>query len=270
MTPFDFISRLFGSTEEEEQSQGLSGRDHVELDEAEPPTRSGTPPIVVLGLDFGTSSSKIVFREIMKKGRPARAIDFGMEDGSGYTRFSYPSTVAILRDRLFYGKDAEARASEADRVARSFKVQLLRSGRRLHSLLRPGEKPDFENPAFISSIYLAVVLAHSREVIGRVVRDSTLLYNMDTPVSALDNAGQCDVFYRVLTSAIDLSRRPEALRGDLGTVWMAWREAWSGQSASDESNNAFLIPESLALANGAGRLLSPDENIYKPGSCITG
>ena len=68
----------------------------TETEEATTPVSARPTIFVVIGLDFGTSGTKVVVR-LLDKGRPASAVDFGT-DQAGFSRsaFRRPLHLRIL------------------------------------------------------------------------------------------------------------------------------------------------------------------------------
>jgi len=77
-------------------------------------------------VDFGTSGTKLAFRDYAEKGRRPYVVDFGTAL-PGFSRFAYPSTVAFGNDRVVTG--ARAYDSDYGTLIRAPKVHLLRECR---------------------------------------------------------------------------------------------------------------------------------------------
>lgn len=89
----------------------------------QPPTKAipvEREKLIQIGIDFGTSGTKIVYRDLQM--RVARPIDFD-HGVNGYPSHVLPSTVAIVDGRVFFGTEAESRCATGQ-VFRSFKVCL--------------------------------------------------------------------------------------------------------------------------------------------------
>jgi hypothetical protein len=74
--------------------------------------------LINVGLDFGTSSSKVIWRDVTGD----RLTLLGFDNGtSGYPPICMPSSVKIAGDRIFFGSDAEENR-DAGWLVRSLKV----------------------------------------------------------------------------------------------------------------------------------------------------
>lgn len=80
---------------------------------------AATRPVIV-GIDFGTSSTKSMYRDLTTRKCWTIAFDHKVP---GYSPFCLPSTVRAHRGKLWFGVDA-SRSPSGSRVFRSFKVCL--------------------------------------------------------------------------------------------------------------------------------------------------
>ena len=212
---------------------------------------------VVIGLDFGTSGTKVVLR-LLDKWRPASAVDFGT-DRPGFSRFSFPSTIALRESRFLFGVEAEQHQTGS--VFRSLKRKLITAnGDMGHLAASQEEYPrphDLEaHPHFLVAVYLGAVLRRVRMFAAdEYGADSALLYNLDIPVSKLDGGPIQRGYQTALDAAVDFAEADDLQLDDYPTLWKRWIDVLNreGTGAPDREHKRWeLIPESSAIVKGAG------------------
>ena len=224
---------------------------------------------VVIGLDFGTSGTKVVVR-LLDKGRPTSAIDFGT-DQPGFSRFSFPSTIALENSCFLLGVDAEKH--QHGPVFRSLKRTLISTNgdvRRARSLERcPRPQNLDEHPHFLVAVYLGTVLRRVRKLVAdEYDTDAECYYNLDIPVSQLDDGPVQRGFQTALDAAVDFAETDGLRLDDYRTLWGRWLEVLGRDStgAADRERKRWeLIPESSAIVKGAEAALAsilPDSRRY--------
>ena len=224
---------------------------------------------VVIGLDFGTSGTKVVVR-LLDKGRPASAVDFGT-DQAGFSRFSFPSTIALENSRFLFGVDAEKQ--QKGPVFRSLKRKLISTNRDVRHAALPEVPPcpqDLDaHPHFLVAVYLGAVLRRVRELVAREYDvDSEFLYNLDIPVSQLDGGPVQRGFQTVLDAAVDFAETDDVRLDDYRALWERWLDVLGREStglADRELKRWELVPESSAIVKGAEAALAsivPDSRRY--------
>ena len=223
-----------------------------------PSGRSAT--YVVVGLDFGTSGTKVAVR-LLGKGRPVSVVDFGT-DQPGFSRFSFPSTIALSGARFLYGGDAERHREGY--VFRSLKRTLIHA----HGNLRPptpsGAPPRLQDldthPHFLVAAYLAEVLRRVRKLAAQEYgADLQFFYNLDIPVSQLDGDRVQQGCQTALDAAVDFAESDELPADDYPSLWDRWVEVMGREStgATDPEHKRWaLIPESSAIVKGAEAALA--------------
>ena len=216
---------------------------------------------VVIGLDFGTSGTKIVVR-LLDKGRPASAIDFGT-DQAGFSRFSFPSTIALDGSRFVFGSEAEKH--QHGPVFRSLKRTLISTdGDVRHP--RPAEPPPrphdlSAHPHFLVAVYLGEVLRRVRKLAAQEYDpDSKFLYNLDIPVSQLDGSAVQRGFQTALDAAVDFAETNGLQLTDYPVLWERWLEVLDRETTGRPDRTVKrweLVPESSAIVKGAEAALAP-------------
>ena len=242
-----------------------------------PPTT--TPPrtseraqpatFVIVGLDFGTSGTKVVVR-LLDKGRPASAVDFGTSQ-TGFSRFSFPSTIAVENARFLFG--AEAERQQEGPVFRSLKRALMDTNGEVGPAKSPAVPPRprdlHAHPHFLVAVYLGAVLRQVRDLVGQelgVVAE--FLYNLDIPVSQLDDGPIQRGFQTALDAAVDFAESDDLRLDDLHGVWERWLSVLRRENtgvADREHKRWELIPESSCIVKGAEEALAsilPDSRRY--------
>lgn len=238
--------------------------------EPAPPRGRDLPtPIVNVGLDFGTSGTKVVVR-LLVGDRRAWAVDFGT-DLAGFSRFSFPSTVAVEGSRFLFGSDAEDQ--QGGFVWRSLKRTLIEeSGGDPPTSLpeRPPLPQDLDaHPVFLVAVYLAAVIRRVYDLVEEAYSsDPEYFYNLDIPVSELDGGPAQRAFQTALDAAVDFAETDALRIEDYEAVWARWREVLDRGTtgvSDPEQERWSLVPESVAIVKGAGAALAtilPDSRRY--------
>jgi len=210
---------------------------------------------VVVGIDFGTSGTKVAFRSFGDRRRIPIVIDFGT-DLEGYCRFSFPSAVRLSGDRVVVGRAAIHARSSDDVIVRSPKVGLLHpTGRKW-----AGVDGDLDSPA-LEEVASALVVADAIRTAKAVIRDTigenhgALLFNIDIPVKDADRPEVSRRFHRVLSVALEFAEHL-----DRESTVLQVSDAWRDLRAA-EGSGGDLIPEAQAVIHGIRKLarLEPDE-----------
>ena len=241
----------------------LAGRPKKEPKTPRPETES---PLIV-GLDFGTSGTKVVVRDPMRRGDKPIAIDFGTPEELGFNRFVIPSTVAVVDEVLHFGAEAEYKAASTQHVFRSLKRDFLRVSRPgldpvRHSGDATLEAMDDEGLAseFLVTVYLADVLRRTWRVLAERREDfaqTRAVINLDVPIASLNRRGAGPTFLRMLRVARRLSTtmEPGATAADLGQRWIQARRRLPAPAPESERLED-LVPEAVAAIGGLGEAAS--------------
>jgi hypothetical protein len=229
--------------------------------------------VVVVGLDLGTSGTKVVFRELTAKGPPA-ALDFGTSL-PGFSRFSFPSTVATRGGKLHFGSEAEEVARAGGIALRSGKMYLLSSSTRRETrfstaLSIPPLRGLHPQPCayeFAVACLLGQVLKVALKEIEPKPweRDRLrLLVNLDVPVDQLERSVDQRRFQRLLDCALAMSRTLTWPCGT-GDALEAWVEALrlvDGKPADQKPGH--VVGEAQAIMAG----ISESLETYEPYAVI--
>ena len=230
----------------------------------EVPRRAAT---IQVGIDFGTSTTKIAYRQVNPRGQVRPLIfDHGLE---GVPAFGLPTLAMVDGDeRLLVGEEAATQMLDRswDEALRAFKVLVaLRD-----SGLETGELSDgFERyarmhpingrvltPETASFVYLAYAMREARRRISELPEYANsrleFLYNVCLPMQHVESNPVMNAFRQILAKAEATER---AWPYGSGTEWLSgnynsyeappFEEA---PSLQPEPERVFVIPESVAEA----------------------
>jgi len=207
------------------------------------------PPVrkrrITIGLDFGTASTKCIFREEIDSA-PFHVVGYG--DARGAVRdILYPTTVCISDDKLVFGASAEALS--AAQTVRSFKMCLLCQASAAASPSPVvGQQPACQHCATnlpgrfcmngrtltaedLSTLFLAVVLRDAKERAERYLR-------------CAENAVRFSIH----------SAAPLDQIGDFGNLSELFeRCVYYGWRLTDRATNGWRIEDALAALEGVRR-----------------
>ena len=234
-------------------------------DPATPSSQTITPTSApqrtyVIGLDFGTSGTKVAVRSL-GKGRPVSVVDFGT-DKAGFSRFSFPSTVALDGARFLVGVKAERH--QGGRVFRSLKRTLIHASGGVRPPTQSAAPPRLqdidEHPHFLVAVYLGVVLRRVRKLVaGEYDADPAFFYNLDIPVSQLDDGPVQRGYQSAFDAAVDFAESDDFPVDDYPTLWERWVDVMGREttgSADPARKRWTLVPESSAIVKGAETALA--------------
>lgn len=132
---------------------------------------------VVVGFDFGTYSTKVLFRK--RNDDVARVLTLG-DPVPGYPSFASPSLVSLEQGRLWFGGEALAHTQGA--LYRSLKVRLLGPATEPDNEYPPGPCPDLLVAAYLTWAFRAV-----RNGIDRQYPDAGIRLNVAAPMDHLED-----------------------------------------------------------------------------------
>ena len=217
--------------------------------------------IIQVGIDFGTSTTKVAYRQAGPGGivRPL-IFDHGLE---GVPEFGLPSLAMVDGDgRLLVGVQAAAgmRSQSWAEAMRAFKALLvegsevadgardLREAFDRYARHHP-VKGEVLTPETVSFVFLAYAMREARRRIRALpeYRDSRLefLYNICLPMEHLELNPALNTFRQILAKA-------ECIEGDWplesGTEWLSDNFSSYVANGSTSLERVFVIPESVAEA----------------------
>ena len=235
-------------------------------DPATPSSQTITPisapqrTYVVIGLDFGTSGTKVAVRSL-GKGRPVSVVDFGT-DQAGFSRFSFPSTIALEGARLLFGVEAEEHPR--GRVFRSLKRTLIHATEGVRPPSTSATPPRLQDidkhPHFLVAVYLGAVLRRVCSLVAQEYdADPAFFYNLDIPVSQLDDGPVQRGYQSAFDAAVDFAEDDDCPVDDYPTLWERWVDVLGRESTgtADPARKRWtLVPESSAIVQGAETALA--------------
>lgn len=206
---------------------------------------------VVIGLDFGTSASKVVIQAPDLPGKPCFAVDFGKH---GYTANPYllPSKLWVAPD-----KTCSLEVAENAKLVTSIKLPLFIKSKGFMSVEKfAKEFPDFEE---IAASYLALLLKCSKkwflekqgDIIGKNAKINWHL-NLGVPTICIEENEEKRIFTKVGKVAwiLSTSLKKKAISlNDANLEFKQWDEGVSWEE-NEEKCSFELIPEIAAGAIG--------------------
>jgi hypothetical protein len=220
--------------------------------------------LVYVGIDFGTSGTKVVFRDLLAKESEQApfALDFGTTL-RGYSRFSYPSSIAVEGGEILLGHEAEAAPRPAV-VLRSAKMFLLGRHPRRHeaferSLAAACEgRPVSESPyEFATTLLVADVIRRTRNELflayPGIDIDSQVNWSIDVPVDHTEPDEMREPFRRVLDGALAASSwvRPRMRLTEITRDWPGVTTAIANAAGvAEDERRTHVVPEAVAILEG--------------------
>ena len=217
--------------------------------------------VIQVGIDFGTSTTKIAYRQVNPRGQVRPLIfDHGLE---GVPAFGLPTLAMVDSDgRLVVGEEAATRMMDRswDEALRAFKV-LVAS--RVDSSLEARELSEaFDRyarqhlingrvltPETMSFVYIAYAMREARHRISELPEYANsrleFLYNVCIPMQHVESNPALDAFRQILAKAEAVERDWPY---DSGTEWLTGNYSLYETGRLGAPERAFVIPESVAEA----------------------
>ena len=218
--------------------------DHAHQFDSDHHSSSSKPLDIVVGVDFGTSSTKVVIHAPYHTGNPAFAIPFG--------DLAHESLDYLLPTRLFVGKDgccSLTAVSEASLLT-DIKLGLMKDP--LHSIESASGPSCDASASTVAVAYLALVLRHARRWFIANKRDIfgefplNWSFNLGLPAAIDDDLALREAFHASGKAAWLVSVRP----GPITTS--AAQDAFSDVTCARYviDCNFDVIPEVIAEVKG--------------------
>ena len=214
--------------------------------------RSGGTCDLVIGLDFGTSASKVVVRAPDLPGEPAFVVDFG--------EFAHSSMACLLPTELrvtSHGRcELPTRGKRRRDVVNDIKLELFADDHHLDG--RRGPTQQGLRPESVATAYIALLLRHVRRtvlatqygVIGNF-RSFNWSMNLGVPSPCIEDNEENSRFRQVGKAAWMLSVMPKPITvGGAEDELRGLREAPNRWDQDDLACDFELIPEVAAAAAG--------------------
>jgi len=226
--------------------------------------RASSTVIVQVGIDFGTSSTKVMFARLDSERRVAEAIDFahGLQ---GVPLYSIPSVAAFDSSGELLLGDAAARAM-GDRIATDglTRFKMLAAGAcdtryldpysdrrfRAHVAAALGNETACTAEA-LSATFLAFVMRRVRRLLESQFSEQgiSLIFNTCVPIDQREHGRVSATFERIIGVAEAIESSSTSDSGS-AREWLEQAVALLGQNPVPEAKFVFLIPEALALTAG--------------------
>lgn len=214
---------------------------------------------VIIGLDFGTSSTKVVVHAPNFVGSPAFAVPFGKYAHKSL-EYLLPTTLSVRSDGT-----CSLQRKKSSSIFTDIKINLMRSP--TANLSAVGEISSSATPTAITAAYLALVLRYVRSWFlanqEKIFRGFTINWavNLGLPAAIDDDQKLRDTFDLVGMAAWLLSRKegPITLKNAYHSV-----ENWR-HSRSDEGELPWdfnLVPEVIAEVTGYARSELRNEGLH--------
>ena len=279
---FDQVSEQ--TVQEQYQTAPESVAKKSEPKATSPIRRRKEPVFIQVGLDFGTSSTKIVYRQL--GGRQALPLMFGHEL-SNYPSFCLPSVAAINdQKQLLLGVEA-ARLLEnepwdsglrrlkvvvAGKYDSAFRDESSEDAFYMYIRERLGDS-DSLSPETITAVYLADAMRLIRRKLSYLPeyrnQELDIGFNICIPIDHVQNNQVCPVFLKILAWAEIIERKWTNESDGFNPLVFA-QEVESeadygpadGFTRSDQDSRVFAVPEAVAESASYLTSLQRQEGIH--------
>lgn len=167
---------------------------------------------VHLGVDFGTSQSKLVFRDYARRGGAMHG-EYAVvvrppDEAAERADFRIPSSVSYADGVLHFGSHAEARAAtKGVSIYRSLKM-LVALPEHFHGLRMP--LPEGLSVEDLATLYIVHLIHLGQSAVRRYLAKEkgrvSLTMTLGVPMSELDNPHLKNVFLRLACTAVQMYR----------------------------------------------------------------
>jgi hypothetical protein len=221
---------------------------------------------IQVGLDFGTSSTKVMYQVLGAPERVIRPLDFA-HGLSGYPSFAVPSVATFDRaGQLHLGASAHTLTQQADPESALSRFKMLLAGQHDARFLDRENYARFQEhvyratggeatctPESLTATYLAFTIRLVRGCLARAVgsKDLDLAFNVSVPVDQRENNKVFSAFERTIGCAQVLEQ--EADESHSARDWLAKaRELLPTitYDAAAAATRVFVLPEALAASSG--------------------
>jgi hypothetical protein len=234
-----------------------------------------------VGIDFGTSGTKVIYRDIIGKKAWVCGFNHALKD---YPNFVLPSSLRIIGKRIYFGSEAERRTQNGNAI-RSFKICMVCQNGLIpkeacnliyDTSLHPKPQTfqftvDTRNSIFVSPLelgtyYIAYVIEHVKEQVKKRfgnTYDINITFNMCIPIDYLQYGYVKEAFNRSLFFANYLSGSIKD-GSDLAELKKAFKELDDNfqNIPGPEDRSTFVQPETIVAI--FSYVMSPlaDDGLY--------
>lgn len=234
-----------------------------------------------VGIDFGTSGTKVVYRDQVGNKAWVHSFDHELKE---YPPIVLPSTIRVVAGTMLLG--AEAEKETTGMAFRSFKICMacqcgsfkdtdcnLHYDQKYHSRSDKAFRVPFGNgqtarvtPLMLGAFYLAYVIKTVRDHIKKEFEhdyDLQLTYNMCIPLDYLEEHSTKQDFLRTLFFAEKLADYIDN-KCEIGYAMERYTEIDRAYAEipSQEERNTFAQPESLSAVMSYATSRIADEGLY--------
>ncbi len=166
---------------------------------------------IMVGLDFGTSSTKVLYRDYEKGARGEVFPIFFTHDIPKYSEFLLPSVVSFYNDRLFFGKEPLpdkdsflSLKSCLGCLGGAFQDTCPQNKKRKDCIQIENDNKESFSKKFLAALYLAYVVNEVYKVLDAKYGkefDLKLICNMGIPVAYYQNPECKKLFSDIFASA---------------------------------------------------------------------
>lgn len=239
-------------------------------------TRNGGTPINI-GLDFGTSSTKICVRKALglAGNPPSYPIALG-KDARGNAAYLCPSTVSIKSGKLYFGFEAESMRSQADATLTHLKVCTACTGTACRQAKSRGCAPLNKKPIFricgqqirprdLVIAYLAWILDETRKKVPQSLYESPdfrITCNLGIPIDWIDADFELNSTYEYI-AGIAWKLKGHIRQGisvDTVKSYIAQIEKIKGADA--QASSIQICPETTAAVISYANSPKPNLGLY--------
>lgn len=230
-----------------------------------PPIAPATQVAAIVGLDFGTFSTKTLLRQ---RGEDSAEVVQIEDPVDGYPAFASPSLVRLIQGRLYFGR--EAVGSREGNGYRSLKVRLLRPAGSSHASASPTPATDGDNPELLTAAYLCWVLGRVRAVVEeRLGLDRTRIFlNVAAPMNHREESELKTRYLRIVQAAWDATFGSRPFPVEQGARLTDVENRFlpllaPGTAVPDESVRPYdVLPETVASIVSLGLNPRTDPGMY--------
>lgn len=216
---------------------------------------------IQVGIDFGTSSTKVAYRQIGGRGKSVRPIIF-RHNLPHYPRYCLPTIAAFDKSlNLHFGSEAVhlLRNHTWNMGLRRFKILVAgdcdNSFRDVEAeqeyneyLVSCGKAYDDYKPHFLAVAFLVLVMRQARQIIQKDFRNSEIVFsfNICMPIDFIENNPVSSVYEKIIATAeLTDSNCRENVSPEILLAYI--KEHYEdGVFQSNESRRVFFVPESIA------------------------
>lgn len=240
-------------------------------------TKSLPDALINVGIDFGTSTTKIIYRDLINTHRDPFLILLN-ENYSNLPTFLIPSSISIKDKRVYFGDEAENKINA--RIIRSFKICMacqlnvatcrdcepLKASKRLtNGWFHVDGYENKISAVFLCVIYIAYIISKVNDIVKKHYNkhNVNLTYNISAPLEQIDisEIEKKYNYYYVLSEQIAKFTYQGAFIDDLITHYDNAKNKID-KLPDKATRKVFVQPETVAAVLPYARDRTTDEGLY--------